>query len=34
MHLYFKRGRFNDTAFGDSNYQKEWIARKLEANIM
>lgn len=34
MHLYFKRGRFDDTAFGDSNYQKEWIARKLEANIM
>jgi len=34
MHLYFKRGRFNDTAFGDSNYQKEWIARKLEQNIM
>ena len=34
LHLYFKRGRYNDTAFGDSNYQKEWIARKLEANIM
>jgi alkylation response protein AidB-like acyl-CoA dehydrogenase len=34
MHLYFKRCRFNDTAFGDSNYQKEWIARKLEANLM
>lgn len=34
MHLYFKRGRYNDTAFGDGNYQKEWIARKLEANIM
>jgi alkylation response protein AidB-like acyl-CoA dehydrogenase len=34
MHLYFKRGRYNDTAFGDSNYQKEWIARKLEANLM
>ncbi len=34
MHLYFKRGRFNDTAFGDSNYQKELIARKLETNIM
>jgi len=34
MHLYFKRGRYDDTAFGDSNYQKEWIARKLEANLM
>jgi alkylation response protein AidB-like acyl-CoA dehydrogenase len=34
MHLYFKRGRYNDTAFGDSNYQKEWIARRLEANLM
>jgi alkylation response protein AidB-like acyl-CoA dehydrogenase len=34
LHLYFKRGRYNDTAFGDSNYQKDWIARKLEANIM
>jgi alkylation response protein AidB-like acyl-CoA dehydrogenase len=34
MHLYFKRGRYNDTAFGDGNYQKEFIARKLEANIM
>jgi len=34
LHLYFKRGRFNDTAFGDSNVQKEWIARKLEANLM
>jgi alkylation response protein AidB-like acyl-CoA dehydrogenase len=34
LHLYFKRGRFNDTAFGDSNVQKEWIARKLESNIM
>ena len=34
MHLYFKRGRYADTAFGDSNYQKEWIARRLEANLM
>jgi alkylation response protein AidB-like acyl-CoA dehydrogenase len=34
MHLYFKRGRYNDTAFGDGNFQKEFIARKLEANIM
>ena len=34
MHLYFKRGRYGDTTFGDSNYQKEWIARKLEANLM
>ena len=34
MHLYFKRGRYNDTAFGDGNYHKEWIARKLETNIM
>jgi alkylation response protein AidB-like acyl-CoA dehydrogenase len=34
MHLYFKRGRYDDTAFGDSNYQKEWIARKLETNLM
>jgi alkylation response protein AidB-like acyl-CoA dehydrogenase len=34
MHLYFKRGRYNDTAFGDGNVQKEWIAKKLEANIM
>jgi alkylation response protein AidB-like acyl-CoA dehydrogenase len=34
MHLYFKRGRYDDTAFGDSNYHKEWIARKLEANLM
>jgi alkylation response protein AidB-like acyl-CoA dehydrogenase len=34
MHLYFKRGRFNDTAFGDSNVQKDWIASKLESNIM
>jgi alkylation response protein AidB-like acyl-CoA dehydrogenase len=34
MHLYFKRGRYNDTAFGDSNVQKDWIASKLEANIM
>ncbi|HEY32053.1 MAG TPA: acyl-CoA/acyl-ACP dehydrogenase [Dehalococcoidia bacterium] len=34
MHLYFKRGRYNDTTFGDSNYQKEWITRKLEANLM
>ena len=34
MHLYFKRGRYSDTTFGDSNYQKEWIARTLEANLM
>jgi len=34
MHLYFKRGRYDDTAFGDSNYHKEWIARQLEANLM
>ena len=34
MHLYFKKGRYDDTTFGDSNYQKEWIARKLEANLM
>jgi len=34
LHLYFKRGRYNDTAFGDSNVQKDWIASKLEANIM
>ncbi|UCB43728.1 MAG: acyl-CoA/acyl-ACP dehydrogenase [Dehalococcoidales bacterium] len=34
MHLYFKRGRYNDTAFGDGNYHKEVIARQLEANLM
>ena len=34
MHLYFKRGRFDDSAFGDSNVQKDWIANKLEENIM
>jgi len=34
MHLYFKRGRYDDTAFGDSNYHKELIANKLEANLM
>ncbi len=34
MHLYFKRGRYNDTAFGDSRYHNEWIAKKLEANML
>ncbi len=34
LHLYFKRGRYNDTAFGDGNYHKDWIAKQLEANIM
>jgi alkylation response protein AidB-like acyl-CoA dehydrogenase len=34
MHLYFKRGRYNDIAWGDSNVQKEFIAKKLETNIM
>jgi len=34
MHLYFKRARSNDTAFGDSNYYKEWIVNTLEANII
>ena len=34
MHLYFKRGRYNDTTFGDSNYYKELIANELEANLI
>ena len=34
MHLYFKRCRYNDTAFGDGNYYKDLIAKKLEANLI
>jgi alkylation response protein AidB-like acyl-CoA dehydrogenase len=30
MHLYFKRIYDNDTAFGDSNYQREQIAQALD----
>jgi len=30
MHLYFKRARSSDTAFGDSNYHLELIARSLD----
>ena len=29
MHLYFKRARFSDTAFGDSTYHRELIAQSL-----
>ena len=34
MHLYFKRGRYNDTTFGDGNYYKDLIAKELEANLI
>ena len=34
MHLYFKRARANDTAFGDSNYHRELIAQALDAEIL
>ena len=30
MHLYFKRSRSSDTAFGDSNYHRELIAQVLD----
>jgi len=30
MHLYFKRARSSDTAFGDSNYHRELIAQRLD----
>ena len=30
MHLYFKRARANDTAFGDANYHRDMIAQYLE----
>ncbi len=30
MHLYFKRSRSSDTAFGDSNYHRELIAQALD----
>jgi alkylation response protein AidB-like acyl-CoA dehydrogenase len=30
MHLYFKRARSSDTAFGDSNYHRELIAKSLD----
>ena len=30
MHLYFKRVRASDTAFGDGNYHRELIARYIE----
>lgn len=29
MHLYFKRAKFSDTAFGDSTYHRELIAQSL-----
>ena len=31
MHLYFKRARSSDTAFGDGNYHRELIAQALDA---
>ncbi len=34
MHLYFKRARSSDTAFGDSNYHRELIAQALDAQYM
>ena len=33
MHLYFKRVRSADTAFGDGNYHRDLIAKALEASI-
>ena len=30
MHLYFKRARSSDTAFGDSNYHRELIAQSFD----
>ena len=30
MHLYFKRAKSSDTAFGDSNYHRELIAQSLD----
>ena len=30
MHLYFKRARSSDTAFGDSNYHRELIAKQYD----
>ena len=30
MHLYFKRARSSDTAFGDSNYHRELIAATFD----
>ena len=30
MHLYFKRARASDTAFGDSNYHRELIAKQYD----
>ena len=30
MHLYFKRIWANDNAFGDSNYQREVVAKALD----
>ncbi len=33
MHLYFKRVRAADTAFGDSNYHRDLIAKALESNV-
>ena len=31
MHLYFKRARGSDTAFGDGNYHRELVAQALDA---
>ena len=30
MHLYFKRARSSDTAFGDGNYHRELVAQHLD----
>lgn len=30
MHMYFKRARSSDTAFGDSIYHRELIAQELD----
>jgi len=34
MHLYFKRARSNDTAFGDGHYHRELIAQALDALVL
>jgi len=34
MHLYFKRARANNTAFGDSNYHRELVAQYLNAEVL
>ena len=33
MHLYFKRAKSNEAAFGDANFHRERVARLLSARV-